>query len=158
MNQRSHVLFIIYQDGSVFAVEGSKLHQKRVSDATPCRIKCNAHWIPPSREFEKKAPNPASANKKEKFLKNRQRIQYWYSCLSEKEALQFPPSSCCQKKCQIIHKCSSESAGRNMVAWMWEQNRNIAVFYIMSGKCSIWACCIFPPSLPFLFSCCLWAC
>ncbi len=56
-------------------------------------------------------------------------FKYWYSCLSEKEALQFPPSSCCQKKCQIIHKCSSESAGRNMVAWMWEQNRKHRRFF-----------------------------
>lgn len=132
MNQRSLVFIIIYQDGSVFVVEGSKLHQKRVSDATPSRIKCNMHWIPPSREFENESTQPcsrASANKKEKFLKNRQRIQILIFMLVRKRGLEISTSSCCQKKCQIIHKCSSESTGRNMVAWMWKQNRKHHRFF-----------------------------
>lgn len=167
MNQRSRGFIIIYQDGPVFVVKGSKLLQKRVSDATPSRIKCKTHWILSFGAWgnsKKKAQqlNPAPVHpwtRTRSFWKIGNIFKYWYSCLSGKGALKFPPSSCCQKKCQIIHKCSSESAGRNMVVWMQKKEQKTDQFFpIMSGKCSVWACCIFPMSLLLSFSCGLWAC
>lgn len=80
-------------------------------------MKCSTHSSPEGIRGKKESTTTQPCSSAfASFWKIGSVFKYWYSCLSRSLEISTRLLFVRKKKCQIIHKCSSESTGRNMDA------------------------------------------